>query len=138
MNQTEEKAVTCRTSNLAARMVWRTVFGRKSILGGWWFGVVWTGWSYIFPKHPIRQVSVLLTSNHPFLLIILVLNLEAWNWINSVPQRAATTFAFSSVKFFFFGNILLTRIYNVFGTLKEHRYIFEMKFARYGSSTNIK
>ena len=30
----------CRTSHLAARMIWRKVFGNASILGGWWFGVV--------------------------------------------------------------------------------------------------
>ena len=29
-------------------MIWRTVFGRTSILGGWWFGVVWTGRSFSF------------------------------------------------------------------------------------------
>ena len=38
----------CRTSQLKARMIWRTVFGRTSILGGWWFGVVWTGRSFSF------------------------------------------------------------------------------------------
>ena len=39
-------------------------FGRRSILGGWWFGVVWTGWSSV------------RSSCHPFLQIILVLNLS--------------------------------------------------------------
>ena len=54
---------------LAARMIWRNVFGRTSILGGWWFGVVWTRWSFIFLKHPFCQASVLLfiflIKNHP-------------------------------------------------------------------------
>ena len=34
----------------------------------------------------------------------------AWNWINSVPQPAATTFAFSSVWFFFYGWYSWTKI----------------------------
>ena len=50
----------CHTSFLAARMIRRKVFGRTSILGGWWFDVVWTGRSSIFLKHPFRQASVLL------------------------------------------------------------------------------
>ena len=49
----------CRISHFAARMIWRQIFKRTSILGGWWFGVMWTGWSLIFLKHPFRQVFVL-------------------------------------------------------------------------------
>ena len=30
----------CRTNHLEARMIRRKVFGRTSILGGWWFGGV--------------------------------------------------------------------------------------------------
>ena len=47
---TEEKAkvvvadmgdvLECRTSHLAARMILRKVFGRTSMLGGWWFDAV--------------------------------------------------------------------------------------------------
>ena len=51
----------CRISHLAARMIWWKVFERTSILGGWWFGVVWTTWSSIFLKHPLCQVPVLLS-----------------------------------------------------------------------------
>ena len=49
----------CHTSHLAARLVWRKVFGRATILGGWWF-VVWCELEDhpIVPKHPIRQVSI--------------------------------------------------------------------------------
>ena len=50
----------CHISHLAARTIWRKVFKRTSILRGFWFGVVWTGWSSIFPKHPFRQVFNLL------------------------------------------------------------------------------
>ena len=32
---------------------------KTSILGGWWFGVVWTRWSPIFLKHPLCQATVL-------------------------------------------------------------------------------
>ena len=45
---------------LATRMIWRIVFKRTSILGGWWFGVMCTRWSSTFPKHPFCQMSVLL------------------------------------------------------------------------------
>ena len=50
----------CHTSHLAARMIWTKVIRRTntSILGGWWFGVVWTGRSSIFPKHAFRHVSI--------------------------------------------------------------------------------
>ena len=41
-------------------MIWRIVFKRTSILGGWWFGVMCTRWSSTFPKHPFCQMSVLL------------------------------------------------------------------------------
>ena len=69
----------------------------RSILVGWWlFGMVWTGWSSIFAKHPFRQVAVII--------LILYFKSSWWkiaraarNWINSVPQTAATTVAFSSV-----------------------------------------
>ena len=49
------------TNHLAARMIWREVFWRTSILEGWWFGVVWTRWSSIFSKHPFRQVDIIIT-----------------------------------------------------------------------------
>ena len=44
------------------------------------------------------------SSIHPFLQIILVINLYSAtrNWMNSVPQTAVTTFAFSSVWLFFY------------------------------------
>ena len=78
-------------------MIWRIFFGRTSILGGWW----WTRWSPIFLEHPFCLFFYSsFSSNHP-----IVLNLyssEKWNCMNSVPQTAATTFAFSSVCFFFY------------------------------------
>ena len=54
----------CRTNQLAARMFWTKVFVRTCILVGWWFGVVWTGWSSIFSKHPH-------SAKLPFFLFIL-------------------------------------------------------------------
>ena len=59
-----------RASHLAARIIWRKVFGRTSILGKvvLKFGMVWTRLSSIFPKHPFHEVSVLqfiLSLNHP-------------------------------------------------------------------------
>ena len=41
----------CHTNNLAARIIWIKVFR---------FGIVWTGWSSIFSKHPLHQVPVIL------------------------------------------------------------------------------
>ena len=44
--KTEEKAkafggiLECRTNHLTARMILTKVFGRTSILVGWWFGMV--------------------------------------------------------------------------------------------------
>ena len=64
----------CRTNHLAARMIWTKVFGRKSIWVGWWFGMVWTGWSSILSKHPFRQVVCILFIL--FIKIILVENRE--------------------------------------------------------------
>ena len=61
----------CRSNHLAARIIWPKVFGRTSILLGWWFGMVWTRWSSIFPsiysaysRYPI----------HPFLPFVQVEN----------------------------------------------------------------
>ena len=56
--------IECCTIDLAARIIWKNVFGRTSILGGLWFGVVWTGWSsifsnLIFSNLPLCQESVL-------------------------------------------------------------------------------
>ena len=55
-------------SHLAERMIWRKFSGRKSILGGWWFGVVWTGRSSIcrsihFAECPFFYSSI--SSNPP-------------------------------------------------------------------------
>ena len=47
-------------SHLAARLIGRKVSGRTIHFGGWWFGVVWTRWSFIFLKHQFCQGSVLL------------------------------------------------------------------------------
>ena len=62
-----------RTSHLAARMIWRTVFGKTSILGGWRFGFMWTRWLSIFLKNPFCQASIILFIL--FIQIILALNL---------------------------------------------------------------
>ena len=35
------------TGHLAAWVIWRKLAGKTSILGGWWFRVVWTRWSSI-------------------------------------------------------------------------------------------
>ena len=60
-------------------MIWRQIFGRTSILGGWLFGVVWTEWSLFFQS---TQVSVL-----QFILFFKsslgIMGCEAFN---SVPQ----------------------------------------------------
>ena len=52
----------CSTNHLAARKIWAEVFGRTSILVGWWFVMVRTRWLSIFLKHPFRQVN----SIHPY------------------------------------------------------------------------
>ena len=94
-----------RTSHWAARMIWRNVFGKTSILGGWWLGVVGTRWSSIFLKHPFCQASVLLRISILFFKSSWCKICSVWvtNTVHSLPQKAATTFAFSSVCFFFFG-----------------------------------
>ena len=76
------------------------MFGRISISGEHWLG----GWSSIFPNHPFCQVHV-CSSIRPFLHIILAQNLysAAWNRVNTVPQPAATTLAFASVRFLLYG-----------------------------------
>ena len=88
-------------NHLAARMIRTTVFVRTIILVGWWFGMVWNGWSMIihFFKASISPSS--LYSIHHFLQIILVCS-AASNWMNSVSQTAATTFVFCSVCYVFF------------------------------------
>ena len=52
------EVLVCRTSHLAARMIYRIVFARTSIVGGWWFGV--NQMIIHFLKHAFCQVSVLL------------------------------------------------------------------------------
>ena len=57
-------------THLAARIIsqiWIKYFERISILGGWWFGLVWTGWSSMPPS--------LRSSINPFHQLILGLNL---------------------------------------------------------------
>ena len=79
-------------NHLAARMIGTKVFGRTFNLVGWWFSMVWTGWSSIFPKYPFHQVAVFL-----FILFFKSywweIAIAARTLINSVPQT--TTFAFS-------------------------------------------
>ena len=73
----------CRANHLAAWIIWKQVFGRTSILVGLWFGLVWNGGSSTFSKHTFHKVA--------FILLILFF------------KSSATTFAFSSVCFFFYG-----------------------------------
>ena len=70
--------VGCGTNHLAARMIWRKVFGRTSILVWGWFGIVWTGWSSICWKHPFRQVVVIL--------LILFFKLSLCKIATSIPS----------------------------------------------------
>ena len=65
--------IECRTSHLAARMIWRKVFGKTTILGMWWFGVVWTSRSSFLSEASISPSA--RSPLHPFIKIILVLNL---------------------------------------------------------------
>ena len=44
--------------HLSPRLIWRKVVGR--ILGGWWFGMVWGGWSSISFKASIPPSSYFL------------------------------------------------------------------------------
>ena len=79
-------------------MIWRKVLGRTSILGGRRFDVVWTDDHPFFLENPFRKVSVLL------LITFFKSSYSAKSLvqhINSAPQPAATTFAFSSFCFFF-------------------------------------
>ena len=56
--------IECRTSHLAAMMIWTKVFERSFISGWWWNGVVWIRWSIIHSaKRPIFYSS--FSSNHP-------------------------------------------------------------------------
>ena len=79
----------CSTNHLVAGMIWRKVCGRSSILGGGMF------WSWCEP-HTFHQVSIILLILFFKSFWCKIAN-AARNWINSVPQAAVTTFAFSSV-----------------------------------------
>ena len=68
----------CRTNHLAARMIWKKVFGRTSILVGRWFGMVRTRWSSIFLKHPLREVAIIL--------FILFFKYLVWQGTESIPS----------------------------------------------------
>ena len=92
----------CRTSLLAARMIWIKVFGPNIHFGS---VVVWCCVTQMIIH--LSAASILpnvRSSFHPFLQIILALNLYsvAWNWMNSVPQTETTTFAFSSRRYLSF------------------------------------
>ena len=93
---TEEKAkgpgcwfiLECRTNHLTAMIIWTKVFRRTSLMVGCWFGMVWTGLSSIFPKHPFHQVAASL--------FILFFKSSWWkiasaarNWIHSVPPNSS-------------------------------------------------
>ena len=61
--------------------------------------MVWIVWSYIFLKHPFRQLVFTLFILFFKIILRCLRNISsvARNWINSVPQTAAMTFAFFSV-----------------------------------------
>ena len=62
---------------------------------GWWFSVVWTRWSSVFPKHPFRQIAVIL--------FILFFKSSWWKIAIAARKTAATTFVLSyTVSLFFF------------------------------------
>ena len=58
-------------------MIWAKVFGRTSILEGW-FVTVWNWWSSIFSKHPFCQVA--------FILFILFFK-SYWGYSKSVVRH---------------------------------------------------
>ena len=61
-------------------IIWRKIFGEKTIWAGWWFGVVWTGRSSILPSVHFAI--------HPCLQITLALNLqEIWSILSPKQQR---------------------------------------------------
>ena len=69
-----------RYKQLAARMIWTKYLGKPSIMVGWWFCKVWTGWSTIVSKHPIHQVAFFLFIL--FFKIILVENIYCGKELN--------------------------------------------------------
>ena len=89
----------CPTNQLPARMIWTKVFGRTSILVGWLFGIWCEPYDHKFSqsihlaKKPCYSIHPSFFPNHT------VENSysAARNLTNSIPQTAATTFAFSSV-----------------------------------------
>ena len=86
----------CRTNQLAERVIWTNVFGRTSILDGWWFGMCETDDYRFFSKHPFRR-EPLFYSSFSSKSCWWKISSAARNWINPVPYTAATTFAFTSV-----------------------------------------
>ena len=90
-------------------MIWRKVFERTSILGGWWCELDDHSFlqSIHSTKYPFFYSS--FSKNHPERYTRAS---AAWNWINSVSQPAGTTFAFPSVWFFFFACCPKQRINN--------------------------
>ena len=67
----------CRTNHLAARMIWRKkVVGKTTILVGWLFGMVGTGWSSLFQSiHSAKYHSLAFILLILFYKIILVENI---------------------------------------------------------------
>ena len=86
--ETDRREGKGRRCYLAARKNWRTVIGWTSILGGWWFGVVWTTddhplfWSIHSAKRPLFNWS--FSSNDPGVKSVVWRGIE---WIPSPKQQ---------------------------------------------------
>ena len=84
-----------RICQLAVRMIWRKVLGRTCILGGWWFGAVWTRWSLILLTHPFCHWS--FSSNHLSAKSVVRQGIE---WIPSSKQQRRPLPSLLSVSMF--------------------------------------
>ena len=67
------------------RMIWRNVLERKSSLGGWYFIVVWTGWSFVQSIHSAKYPFFSSSWRRPLLLLLwdsyyLVLYTKTRSW----------------------------------------------------------
>ena len=57
------------------------IWGRYLNVLGWWFGMVCTGWSSTFSKHPFRQVAFIL-----FILLFKFILVKVRQGIESIPS----------------------------------------------------
>ena len=114
------------------------ILGRTSILVGWWFGMVWTRWSFIFSQHPFHQLAFIL-----FILFFKIFLFRKFlirqeiESMSSPKQQRRPLHSLRSLSFFFgFYDFSVTACWEEWNQISDknsvfYSFVYTVNFLRY-------